>query len=96
MCLLGRFWSKVHHISLIVLVVTRAAWTMAQVQMVINDIDSVSQNFDYYAWSTFLLFRLVVPASMLFLTQFSLYICIVMPFTIVMQCVLLSYTSEVY
>lgn len=88
--LLGRFWPKVHHLSLIILVVMRAGWTMAQVQMVINEVSPVNELFDYYAWSTFLLLRVVVPASLLFLTQFNLYFYIIMPFIMVMQCVFIN------
>ena len=64
--------------------------------MVINEVSPVNELFDYYAWSTFLLLRVVVPASLLFLTQFNLYFYIIMPFIMVMQCVFINKTSEVY
>ena len=90
MCLLGRFWPKVHHASLVLLLLVRAGWMVAQMHMVINEVQSVRDMFNYYDWSTFMLLRVVVPASMLFLTQFNLYLFVVLPLTLVIQVGMIS------
>ena len=85
MSLIGRFWYKIHHASLIVLIVVRACWIMAQVQMVINNVEVVREMFNYYELSTLLLLRVIVPSSMLFVTQFNIYLFIILPLTVITQ-----------
>ena len=96
MCLLGRFWLKVHHASLVVLILVRVGWLAAQMHMVINEVEQVQDMFNYYDWSTFALLRVIVPASLLFLTQFNLYLFVVLPLTLITQFGMISYVEKVF
>ena len=65
--------------------------------MVVFGIEPIaSELYIYYSQSSLLLMQVVVPASLLFLTQYNLYLYIVLPITVIMQIWLVSYTDEVY
>ena len=94
--LLGRYCQKVHNYSLLVLIIARAAWLMFQLQMVLKNDDYVLQLFNYRDATNQALMRVMIATSMLFLTQFNLYLFFIMPFTVVMSFILTSYTNQLY
>ena len=48
--MIGRKWANVHHYSLIVLIVVRAAFTVVQVQLLLNHVAPFDEKFDFYSW----------------------------------------------
>ena len=94
--LLGRYCQKVHNYSLLVLIIARAAWLIFQLQMVLKNDDYVLQLFNYRDATNQALMRVMIATSMLFLTQFNLYLFFIMPFTVVMSFILTSYTNQLY
>ena len=96
MALLGRFWKNVHHFSLLMLVLARATYMMLQIVLLSEGNQFVAEMFNYYGWSTAMFVQVIVPASLLFLTQFRLYLYTIMPFSIVLHTIMVSYTEQVY
>ena len=48
--LIGRKWAKVHHFSLIVLIVVRAAFTVVQIQLLMRSVAPFDDKFDFYSF----------------------------------------------
>ena len=80
---IGRFCQPVHNYSLIVCMVVRGAWVILQLEMVLENSDLIVDYFDYTAWQTNFFVRVITPLCMLFLTQFNLYLFVVLPLTLV-------------
>ena len=81
--IIGRKWAKVHHFSLIALIIVRAAFTIVQVQLFMRDVEPLNKKFDIFSWHTNSMLRVMVPTSMLFLTDFRQYIYVIFPLTLV-------------
>ena len=48
--ILGRKWIRVHHYSLPAIVLVRCATAIIQLQMMLNNVEPLSNKFDYYSW----------------------------------------------
>ena len=96
MSLLGKKFKSVHHYSIYMIIFVRAISSLAQVQLKIKEIEPFNELFDYYAWTSSVILRIFVPSSMLFLTQWKHFFYFALPFSLVMQSVLLSYSEQVY
>lgn len=94
--MLGRTWITAHHFSLIAMILTRCCWSYAQIYMVTNDIEPMAKYFDYFSWSQAMVQRVMVPASMLFMTKFKYYLYVILPLSFVMQYILISQAKQVY
>ena len=66
-CLLGLKWKKVYHFCLPAVVIARIIFVILDFHLVIEKDCDLRQYLDFYDLPSHL-FRLVIPASMLFLT----------------------------
>jgi len=48
--IIGRLYAKVHKISVIVMIMVRAAWIILQLEMVVDDKEYMKEYFDYSSW----------------------------------------------
>ena len=96
MTIVGRKCKKAHHYSVFVIIFIRAVWTMLQVQLKLNGVEPFASYYDFYSHSSQLIFRVVTPAGMLFLTEWKLYLYLIFPFSIIMQIFLTLHTEELY
>ena len=93
---IGRFCQPVHNYSLIVCMVVRGAWVIVQLELVLKNSALVEDYFDYSAWQTNFVVRIVTPLCMLFLTQFNVYLFFILPFTLVMSATITTYTENIF
>ena len=78
------------------MVLTRCCYSYTSIYMVINDIKPMADYFDYFSWSQALVQRVMVPASMLFMTKFKYYLYVILPVSCAMQFACITKASEVY
>ena len=78
------------------MVLTRCCYSYTSIYMVINDIKPMADYFDYFSWSQALVQRVMVPASMLFMTKFKYYLYVILPVSCAMQLACLTKAKEVY
>ena len=94
--IIGRFCLPVHNYSLIVCMVVRGAWVIFQLELVLKSADIMEDYFDYSAWQTNFVVRIVTPLCMLFLAQFNVYLFFILPFTLVMSAAITTYTEKIF
>ena len=94
--IIGRFCLPVHNYSLIVCMVVRGAWVIFQLELVLKNADIMEDYFDYSAWQTNFVVRIVTPLCMLFLAQFNVYLFFILPFTLVMSAAITTYTEKIF
>ena len=85
-----------HHYSLLVLIVVRVAFTVAQIQLVLRNVAPFDEKFDFYSWQTSLILRIMIPGSMLFMTDFRQYVIVIFPLTVIAQSYLTSQVPQIY
>ena len=93
MTILGRMKKSVHHYSLIVIIVCRAGWLFAQIFLTTNGVLSFQDAANLYSWGN-MMKNVMIPASLLLLTRFKHFICVVVPVSFIAQ-VALSASAQV-
>ena len=81
--IIGRKWAKVHHFSLMILIIVRAAFTIVQVQLFMRDVEPLNEKFDIFSYHMNSILQVMVPISMLFLTDFRQYVYVIFPLTLI-------------
>ena len=58
--------------------------------------DFIKDHFDYLAWQTNHFYRIFIPVCMIFLTQFNLYLFLIVPFVLAISVVITNYTDNIF
>lgn len=76
---IGIFCPGVHRFSVLVLILARSAWIILQIELVKRGEPIIKENFDYSAWQSNFVIRVVTPTCMLFLPQFDVFLYLILP-----------------